>query len=642
MPGQGCVHSFMTGSPCDDGLECNGDDDVCKGNLCSGATCECLSAADCPDDADLCNGTPACHPVLKTCIPGSAVICPVSVGTCESHACNPQTGVCELASVWDGASCDDGLSCTADDQCLGGECMGLEVECPDTGPCISSACDPDVGECTFELLNGEECEDDDPCTDTGSCIGGICVVPASNCASGCAPMAALNCGEVHGSLAGWLGPPSAIPGDLWACTTQVYPGPQWSVEFKPLVDGLVTITLYDEAGTVDLFVLEDASGTCDPDACLAHGYESVTFEGIAGKKYHIVFDSPAGGGNDAGVAVKCGDAATTGCVAGTTGGCGGCECEQCVCELDATCCTDQWTSECAALCGLFCEGGCAENEGDCCVQNDGPSCADPACANCVCVADSFCCEVLWDPSCAEAAFDACDGFCGCEAGLGDCCSGNLTPGCDDPGCQACVCGQDPFCCEASWDFLCAADAAFDGSCGAHCNCAGNAPFNCCQGFASPGCPPLPACEECVCGSDPFCCNVTWDGVCGQKAMVGCPGVCGCPSLDDMQCCGFKLGSSCADPVCLACVCSAHPECCAGAWTESCGKAAQMACATSCGCWSMPGSCCEPQEGPGCAEPACEECLCSVDPFCCNVIWDEVCVAEAAEFCPMACVCPGSD
>jgi hypothetical protein len=40
----------------------------------------------------------------------------------------------------------------------------------------------------------------------------------------------------------------------------------------------------------------------------------------------------------------------------------------------------------------------------------------------------------------------------------DCCIANGTPGCDDPTCEAMVCGDDPFCCNVFWDSICAAEA----------------------------------------------------------------------------------------------------------------------------------------------------------------------------------------
>ncbi|MHC4091887.1 MAG: hypothetical protein ACYSVY_16750 [Planctomycetota bacterium] len=39
-----------------------------------------------------------------------------------------------------------------------------------------------------------------------------------------------------------------------------------------------------------------------------------------------------------------------------------------------------------------------------------------------------------------------------------CCYDTGLPGCDDPECEAIVCAVDPFCCESSWDTMCAIEA----------------------------------------------------------------------------------------------------------------------------------------------------------------------------------------
>jgi hypothetical protein len=51
----------------------------------------------------------------------------------------------------------------------------------------------------------------------------------------------------------------------------------------------------------------------------------------------------------------------------------------------------------------------------------------------------------------------------------DCCSANGLPGCDDPGCVACVCGIDGFCCSDFWDSICADEAL--NQCAGSCACA---------------------------------------------------------------------------------------------------------------------------------------------------------------------------
>ena len=48
--------------------------------------------------------------------------------------------------------------------------------------------------------------------------------------------------------------------------------------------------------------------------------------------------------------------------------------------------------------------------------------------------------------------------CTVEVAPSDCCIANNTPGCSDPDCQAVVCELDSFCCETSWDQICANEA----------------------------------------------------------------------------------------------------------------------------------------------------------------------------------------
>jgi hypothetical protein len=56
-------------------------------------------------------------------------------------------------------------------------------------------------------------------------------------------------------------------------------------------------------------------------------------------------------------------------------------------------------------------------------------------------------------------------------------------------------------------------------------------------------------------------------------------------------------------------------------------------------------CCEPLPQPGCGNPDCEECVCSLAPHCCLNQWDSLCVQIAQDNCPEVCKClppPGPD
>ncbi|WP_437724827.1 MopE-related protein [Sorangium sp. So ce861] len=52
----------------------------------------------------------------------------------------------------------------------------------------------------------------------------------------------------------------------------------------------------------------------------------------------------------------------------------------------------------------------------------------------------------------DGAGDACSGGAGPED---TCCEAGSSPGCSDGGVAACVCGADPYCCDVAWDGLCA-------------------------------------------------------------------------------------------------------------------------------------------------------------------------------------------
>ncbi len=106
------------------------------------------------------------------------------------------------------------------------------------------------------------------------------------------------------------------------------------------------------------------------------------------------------------------------------------------------------------------ETGCGDADaGDCCESNGTPFCNDAACCELVCADDPFCCDTTWDSLCADAANDGCEvcqkePACG-VAGTGDCCEDTGTPFCDDELCCQLVCAADPFCCNTTWDSLCA-------------------------------------------------------------------------------------------------------------------------------------------------------------------------------------------
>ncbi len=198
-------------------------------------------------------------------------------------------------------------------------------------------------------------------------------------------------------------------------------------------------------------------------------------------------------------------------------------------------------------------------DSDCCIANGTPGCDDPACEATVCAADAFCCDTSWDSICAGEAEDLCGDLCsGGGGGPSDCCIANGTPGCDDPACEAAVCAVDAFCCDTSWDAICAGEAA--DLCGDLCGggggglCPPGAAGDCCSANGTPGCDD-PTCCDAVCAIDAFCCDTSWDGICAGEAGDVCE-ACGggpvepcdveCPAggLTEGEACGADTNGGC--------------------------------------------------------------------------------------------------
>jgi len=79
-----------------------------------------------------------------------------------------------------------------------------------------------------------------------------------------------------------------------------------------------------------------------------------------------------------------------------------------------------------------------------------------------------------------------------------------------------VCGSDPYCCTTSWDGVCVGEA--DTLCGAGCS-VGCAHDKCIEGSAlTIGCDP---CVTDICAADPFCCNTLWDSACVNAVFFVC-------------------------------------------------------------------------------------------------------------------------
>ena len=342
----------------------------------------------------------------------------------------------------------------------------------------------------------------------------------------------------------------------------------------------------------------------------------------------------------------------------------GCTDEECcleVCGIDPFCCLT-WDESCADTASLSCEGLCgAEASGSCFLQNGTASCDDLDCCTGVCLIDPYCCETLWDGNCVLIASFSCStggGSCG-DPRSGDCLEANGTPACRDAGCCEAVCDLDPRCCEVVWDVL----------------CVGAAQSVCSEGCAlGPDAGTLLEAEECEDSSNDPCSGGTPEPLPFGTVLTGSlrQGVdtdvyevdVAADDLDGdglvrlriryvssafttlrvsaADCTATSLvevdGAGCFENDTYVCVPagpvwisigsrSSRGACFVDAYLLAVDR--RDVCGVACG---SGGDCLLPAPNPGCADTACCEVVCGLDPLCCEWEWDRDCASLAASEC----------
>ena len=226
-------------------------------------------------------------------------------------------------------------------------------------------------------------------------------------------------------------------------------------------------------------------------------------------------------------------------------------------------------------------------------------------------------EVVCDPPCGEGQ-ECVDGQCtGCQ-----------------PDCQGKQCGPDG--CDGSCGTCPDGTTCSGGTCGQAGDQDG------CLAWDQKGCGGCP-CEACVCQQDPYCCQTAWDNLCVSLCETQCGG-CGEVSNCGDGACDLEGGEncgSCADDCNCSDgqICYAYQCCTPDCEDKVCGD---DGCGGSCGdcpggqaciggaCGQTDG--CLPAEAPGCGGCACQTCVCEMDEFCCEVEWDSLCVAHCEADC----------
>jgi hypothetical protein len=243
-----------------------------------------------------------------------------------------------------------------------------------------------------------------------------------------------------------------------------------------------------------------------------------------------------------------------GCVVGSGPGCGGCACEDCVCDIDPYCCQVTWDDLCVEECIDQC-GGCG-SQADCAGKECGPNGCGGSCGECPMgwdCADGGTCVDNCEPSClgVVCGTDGCGGSCG-ECGEGAfCIDGVCLEECGGVTFVGCCDGATQHYCEDGFQFV--VDCAEQGLvCGWKASlgwyeCVGEAQADPSGAFPlwCPGvCPPQ--CDGKECGPDGC------DGSCGEcGASAECiDGQCVSPC--EPSCAGLDCGDDGCGGVCGEC------------------------------------------------------------------------------------------
>jgi hypothetical protein len=284
----------------------------------------------------------------------------------------------------------------------------------------------------------------------------------------------------------------------------------------------------------------------------------------------------------------------------------------------------------------LCEDVVCPASGKCCEPHGGIGCEDSECCQFVCAVDDRCCSIAWDAECAALATNECncnpDPFaplCPDQPDRENCFLAHGTPGCDQSACEIVVCDALPQCCVTLWDQQCALTAY------ELCACGNPLAPPCTSPHAGPGCRDCNCCTK-ICEFDSFCCIVQWDEACAVAAFFNCVT---CGSSNAESCCTIHQTPACSDAACCAQVCSVFIDCCIASWDFDCAVLATQLC-PPCDFCGDPASapCTVVHSMPGCSDAECCVRVCTIDPYCCGVTWDAVCVATAQAVCFTIDVC----
>jgi len=187
--------------PCGDDLFCNGYDYCLSGTCthedpnCSGDS-EC-SIRTCDEVNDVCTSTPRpdgtpcdnglfCDGTDNVCDDGYCQYrwpCPATTGnSCTTYACYEAEPHCREEAKLDGDPCPDANACNGYEFCAAGSCSKRIPACFDGDPCTQDTCVEATGDCVVPappIADCTNCAGDPACDDADPCTTDYCKIVAT-------------------------------------------------------------------------------------------------------------------------------------------------------------------------------------------------------------------------------------------------------------------------------------------------------------------------------------------------------------------------------------------------------------------------------------------------------------------------------
>ena len=519
------------------GEQCD-DGNIIPGDCCS-ASCT-FEVGSCSDE-DSCTTDDTCQ--SGSCVGGATPDCD-DTNLCTDDSCNSLTGCVNAANA---ASCDDGDVCNTSDVCSGGSCQsGAAVVCDDSNICTVDSCNSATG-CEYQPSNAA-CDDSNACTDD-SCAANACSST----------------------------PNSAPCDDNDACTTN------------------------DICGAGGCVGTDTSAQDCDDDILCTSDF----------------CDAASGCGHGAN-SLACDDGIN--CTIGETCSAGICQGGSPLVCSDGDACTDDQCNEADGSCSSFANTGSACDDGDACTTGDAcfggncvggtpPDCADGVvCTDDVCDPLNGCSNPANTVACDDG--DACTTADTCSAGA---CVGGAAPDCNDSDvCTVDSCNPASGCVSTDISADCGdGNVCTTDSCDAALGCANV--FNTVSCDDGDACTQVDTCDgagACA-GSDPVLCTAS-DQCHDAGSCAPASGQCSDPESADGTACDDGNACTTSD-ICQAgtCVGGPAPNC------DDSNVCTTESCDAAIGCLNTPvGLSCD--DGNACTVgDACSGGVCSGTPRDCS-------------------------